>query len=218
MLNVGIHDNLVISKTAKNDKGTLVITVKQVSSKNMLETLSSGSSLESQEQQFFVYPPKLNAEDDSVSAAAKVAEVRDPLSLILTQYTTTDKSKFTKMFEGTGITAENYNSKLLDPGTMTKIYTNIVDQFIDLMKPFVGDNGKKMRMLFIRQSKEKAYPRLRNKFLEQQPFIEPMDVPVSRLAFSKYEKSKGLDISTPFSGTATTVSKQEAADAASHFS
>jgi len=54
MLNVGIHDNVVIAKNARNEKGTLVITVKQVATKSPLELLASGASLEKQDQQFFI--------------------------------------------------------------------------------------------------------------------------------------------------------------------
>lgn len=216
MLNVGIHENLVFSKNAKNDKGTLVLTFKKIMGDNPLELLSSGSSLEAQEQQFFIYPPKIDEKDDSKSMAAKIAEVRDPLTLIASQYMTSDKAKFSKMFEGTGVTAENYNAKLMDETTINKIYANIVDQFIDIMKGFVGDNGKRMRMIFVRQSKAKHYPKLRTRFVESQPFIEPMDVPTTKLAFTKYELQNGLNSGAQVAA-APTVSKDEAKEAESHF-
>lgn len=218
MLNVGIHENLVLSKAAKNEKGTLILTFKKMGGVSAMEALASGGSLETPDQQFYIFPPKIEPEDDADTIGAKIAEVRDPLSLIAQQYMTSDKVKFSKMFDGTGVNAENYGTKITDATVVVKIYNNIVNQFLELMSGFVGDDGKKMRMIFVRSSKSKSFPKLRTRYLESQPFIEPMDVPTSKLAFSKYEITNGLNNGTPVASAPAKVNATEAEDAAKHFS
>ena len=58
-LPVGIHENVVVSKTVKNEKGSLVITIKKVVEVNPMDVLNSGSansSFEQPEQDFLIYP------------------------------------------------------------------------------------------------------------------------------------------------------------------
>lgn len=225
-LPVGIHENVVVSKTVKNEKGSLVITIKKVVEVNPMDVLNSGSansSFEQPEQDFLIYPPKLEGKvtgtpDTPANLMLKIAEVKDPLTHILLQYTTENNLKW-DIFKGTGVTSpEDLKTKLTNQATLSKIYDNIVDQFIAFMKPFVGDNGKKLRMLFVRQSAAKFYPRFRSRYLQSQPFAEPMTIPTSasKLAFSDYDKKNGYDNPNPAGGAAT-VSKNDAASAASLF-
>ena len=222
MLTVGIHENLVITKTTKNDKGSLVIGVKQVGEIDPLSALNAtGSiSLDQKEQDFLVFPPRLEdnqgAVDTKDNLLKKIAEVKDPLDRILQQYTTTANIKW-DILANTGLTNENFDVKLKTQGVLDKIYANIVDQFIKQMTPFIGENGKKMRMIFIRQSKAKHYPKLRTKFLDSYPFIEPMTVPVSKLKFSKYEIDNGLNVPDAVTGEQK-VSVAEAKEAEALFS
>ncbi len=226
MLSVGIHENLVITKTTKNDKGSLVIGVKQTGgSTNFLDNFNSegASSLEQKEQDFLIFPPRLQnnatgATDTQENLLKKIAEVRDPLDAILKQYTTSNNIKW-DIFANTGLTNENSATELPTERVLTKIYDNIVNYFIKQMQPFVGENGKKMRMIFVRQSAAKHYPKLRTKFLSGNPFIEPMTVPreASRLRFSKYEIEKGLNVPDAVSGEQT-VSVAEANQAEALFS
>jgi hypothetical protein len=69
------------------------------------------------------------------------------------------------------------------------MYKNMVTQFIEMMRPFIGDKNKRFRMLFIRQSAQKHFPALRKRYLNEQPFMEPMSVPKeqSKLKYSKWE-------------------------------
>lgn len=202
MLQVGINENLVVSKTVKNDQGSLVIGIKQITEVDPMDILNGSSSVtnfNAPEQDFLIYPPKVSNFDgdpDSVkNVMKKIAELKDPLNLILSQYTTSNNIKW-DIFAGTGVAKDNLDVKLTSQDTLDKIYSNIVDQFIKQMSMFVGDNGKKMRMIFIRSSKAKHYPALRKRFLDSQPFIEPMTIPrdVSKLKFSKYEIENGFNV------------------------
>lgn len=201
MIKVGVNDNVVITKTTKNDQGTLVISAKQIQDIDPLAALnnSSGStSFDEREKDFLIYPPK-NTDFNNVPLSPKqildrIGELIDPLGHIAVQYMSKDKVKW-NAFKGTNVSAEDGYAALQQDSTMSKIYENVVDQFIALMKPFVGETGKKMRMMFIRQSKAKHYPRLRTRFLSSYPFIEPMTIPAStsKLKFSKYEIDNKLN-------------------------
>lgn len=202
MLKVGIHQDLVITKTEKNDKGSLVIGVKKISSVNPLDRLNSSTgstSFEAEENDFLVYPPQTTnfsgEKLDAEKVMKSIASVVDPLAHILSQYITKDKIKW-DLFKDTGVTSENYSQKVTEEETLTKIYNNIVAQFTAAMKPFIGENGKKLRGIFPRQSKAKHFPALRKSFLESQPIFEPMTVPAeqSKLKFSKYEIDNGLNL------------------------
>jgi hypothetical protein len=224
MLRVGLHENLVIHKTTINDQGSLVIGVKQAGEVDELAALSSAgqTSFEQPEQDFLIYPPKVldySGNPDTVAnLMKKIAQIKDPLDHIAAVYLTADKRKWDP-FNGTGITLENRQSKLTDESVMAKIYNNLITEFIAMMKGSIGENSKKVRMIFIRQSEAKHYPKLRNQWLVSQPFIESMEIPASasKLKFSDYEKKKGLDNPNP-AGGAQVVSTAEAEAATALFS
>jgi len=56
-----------------------------------------------------------------------------------------------------------------------------------------------MRLLLVRQSKDKHFATLRGTYLDDQPFLEPMAIPkdASKLKFSPWEIENGYDSSAP---------------------
>lgn len=200
MIKVGIHENLVLAKTILNDKGSLVLGFKQVSDADPLAVFNSAaiSSSSTVENDFLIYPPRVTDFEGNVDTQEnilrKIGEVRDLLTYIMHQYMTSDKIVW-DIFEGADVTPENLYTKIKNQDTLNLIYGNIVKQFIDAMTPFVGENGKKFRMIFVRKSKASNFPTLRRKFLDTQGFMEPMSIPAAqtKLAFTKYEKENGLD-------------------------
>ncbi len=222
MLKVGIHENLVVTKALINDQGSLVIGVAQGGIPDPIAALSASgnTSFKRQEQDFLIYPPKVtNFEgntDTFENIMDKIAEIKDPLDSILGIYLTADKRKWDPF---AGIALENIKTTLLTEATLNKVYNNIVTQFVAMIKPFAMETGgKKVRMILIRQSQAKHYPKLRNKYLDSYPFIESMEIPLSasKLKFTNYEKTKGFDNPNPVGG-AQTVNAVEAAEAATLF-
>lgn len=206
MIPVGIHEDVVLTTATKNDKGTLIIRFKQVQEVDPMAALNgtaSTTSFEQKEQDLLIYGPKAKKLDGSADTMEnimkKIAEVKDPLNHILLQYTTAANIKWDLFYE-TEIDKTNIESKLQDQTVIDKIYTNITNQFIKMINPYLGESGKKMRICLIRQSAAKHYPTLRKRFLDSQPFIEPMSVPTPKVAFSKYEIEKGLNIAEPVTG------------------
>lgn len=222
-LKVGIHENLVISKTEKNEKGSLVISVKKIETVNPLDRLNSSTgstNFKAEEADFLVYSPqvvKFGVTLEADKVMDEIANVVDPLSHILSMYITKDKIKW-DLFKDTGVTNENYNEKITDQATLDKIYGNLVNQFITAITPFVGENGKKLRGIFPRRSKASHFPALRKLFLESNPIFEPMSIPAaqSKLKFSKYEIDNGLNLADAV--TSQPVSVEDKAQANALFS
>lgn len=215
-LGVGVHENVTFSKVTKNDKGILVVGFKK-QEVDKIAALSAGR-FEPEEQDLMIFPPQLtNFGGGNATPAemlAKWGEITSPLEHIATQFLTKDKVKW-ELFSGTGITAETYDTKMVQQGTVDKIYTNIVEQFTKWMTPFVN-SSKQFRVVFIRQSRAKHYPRFRTRYLNSQPFIEPMDVTPAKVKFSEYETKNGLNNPNAAGGTQT-VSTTEAAEAENMF-
>lgn len=216
-LTVGIHENVVLSKATKNDKGTLVVGFKKVEEIDLIAALNSAnSSLEAPEQELLMFPPTIKNWDgtlaDGKEMLKKVNSFKEPLEHLLSPYLTSDKIKW-NIFAGIdGIDTTNLFAKLEDQETVNKIATNIVDDFIKMVTPFLN-NKKKFRLKLIRKnnSRYSALPRYA-------PFVESMDVPKesSKLKFTQYEIANKLN--EPLTAEATTVSSAEAEEAKSLFS
>jgi hypothetical protein len=197
MLSVGIHENLRIHKTALNDRGTLIIGIKEESAGDsdllsMINAVSDSSGSEGRDQDFLVYGPLVNNREGNLDTpdvnAKKVIEIKALLTHILLGYLPSDKIKW-DIIKDCGIDATNIKEKHQDQGVLDQMYKNMVTQFIEMMRPFIGDKNKRFRMLFIRQSAQKHFPALRKRYLNEQPFMEPMSVPKeqSKLKYSKWE-------------------------------
>lgn len=197
-LSVGTHENLVLHKVVKNDKGTLVIGFKEAGEIDQLAALSAAgqTNFEAQDQDLLIFPPNVKdfngATKTTDQILKNIAELKDPLDHIAEAYLTVDKRKW-DVFKDLDIDKHNISTTLANQATLDKVYDNVVKQFIAMMTPVVGENSKKVRVMFIRSSKAKHFPKLRTKYLNSYPFIEPMSVPTSKLRFSKYEIENGLD-------------------------
>jgi hypothetical protein len=114
-------------------------------------------------------------------------------------YVTGDKIKGAfDRFRGLPVNKDNKTS-LLDDAVLLGVTTNLTNQFIALCGEFFGKPGNELRLLLRRQSAAKAFPTFRDKFLQDQTFVERMDVPKasSAIAWMKYEITKGLNSSVP---------------------
>ncbi len=220
MIKVGINEDLVIKEVKKNDKGSVEITFQEATVVDPMTALNSSGStnLNQAEHKVIIFPVNPNDAEGNMDSyknlMAKIAEIKDPLDHILQQYLTKTAIKW-DIFANTGLTAETIQIEIRREATLVKIYTNIVDQFL-VMASQADLHGTPVRVLFIRQSKAKHYPRLRSRYLDRQPFIEPMSIPKdqSKLAFSKYELDNGLDKGDVVSGAqAPSTADAAAADA-----
>ena len=127
-------------------------------------------------------------------------------------YVTTDKIHFER-FKGVPITKDSMQL-LLDENVLLLITKNLTSQFIEICQPFFNSPEYKLRVLLRRQSATKHYPSFRDRLLQAFPFVELMAVPKasSKIAFTKYEISKGLNDGTPSVSTDVPAEEQAPAD------
>jgi hypothetical protein len=217
MLKVGIQENLVFEKAAINEKGTLGIVFRpaKLSDSNVVydEFSEDGVPMEvtneSGNSPLLMFCPKKpgfknkdgsDLSDDDVADFLKrdFETLSNQLTLIVGAYRSTKDLKW-KPYIGTGLDKSNWKTEILAEDIQQKIYNNYVTQFIEVMAPFMDKDEFKIRLKLIRQSKDKHYATLPSKFISDNPFIEPMEVPAeaSKVKFSKWEKDKGLDSGEP---------------------
>lgn len=218
-MKVGIHENLVLAKSIKNDRGTLVVGVRKEEDIDPIaaSNASGDMALEQEEQDFFIYPIK-NVDHkkqllDYTGVMKEIGNVKDPLDHILRQFLTSGNIKW-DIYKGTIITGANIKTEVLKQSNLDIIYKNIVDQYTEMITPYLNNSAKKLRGVFPRTSAAKPYPTLRRRYLDSQPIFEPMTVPVeaSKVRFSKYEIEKKLNVADAIQATAP-VSEEVAAAA-----
>ena len=119
----------------------------------------------------------------------EIKKFKDRLTHILLNYTTSDNIKW-DIFKGLGFkTADDVTNKLPDQKVLDKVYGNIVDQFVTMMKTYRTDEP--VRFKFTRQSKAKNYITIPS----YAPFMEPMTIPTeqSQLKYTEYETNLRLN-------------------------
>jgi hypothetical protein len=142
---------------------------------------------------------------DATEMRNRIGAFRDPLVHILSQYMTSDKinMKPSVVFAGTGIDKDinTYGAKIMGEAVQAKVFNNIAQEFLRLIAPFLDNPAQLFRVKFPRQSKKKAFATIPNRFLKENPFMEAMEIPVkaSKLKFSAYEISNGLNSAAPIS-------------------
>lgn len=127
-----------------------------------------------------------------------MTKLKNQLTHVLQQFVVKDQIAWDP-YKGTGVDKATYQTRLLDQDVLTKIYENYAEQFIAMITPFVDNDKYAVRLKLIRQSAEKHFATLPSRYIDTNPFMEPMDVPAaaSKLAFTKWEKEKGYDSGTP---------------------
>ncbi len=212
MVRVGINEGVVISRAFMNDKKRLVLEVgepKTAGPRNYFdESLTAGVESESKGMDLTILGPLASKKEDKTLEqklsllASDFLKLKNQLTQILMQYMTVEKIDITALdiqYANTGITSENFMQVALDQDKIDRRYENICNRFIQLITPFLNDPQYKLRFKLIRQSKDKHYATIPGRFIDQYPFVELMDVPAehSKVKFSDWEKSQGLDSDAP---------------------
>jgi hypothetical protein len=217
MIKVGIHENLVLSKIAVNDKGTMGIGFRPQSVEGPSKKRSAFAEAEEVSTQgddsdsmLLLFPfkvPTFQKDGEDLKDGEKVVIInrdirtfRIQLSQIIGAYRSMKDIKFTP-WRNTGVTEDNYEKEILDNDTLKKAYDNYVADFMECMEPFVNDDTRPVRLKLVRQSKAKHYATFPSAYVNDNVFIEPMEVPkeASKIVFTKWEKDKGLDNGDPVS-------------------
>lgn len=197
MIKVGVTENVVLSSTAMLEKngsswlaigfkelGTEVKEKKQLSAAAMLSESSDDAGDSSNETQFSIFAPNMKkfGEEtikDGADLLQELVYVKTQLHHILKRFTVETNIKWSPFLE----TSINVNdekdllAKLQIPAVFEKVYMNICKQFIEQSKKFLNLDNKACRILLVRQSKTKSFGTFRKRFLNDQPFLEAMDIP-----------------------------------------
>lgn len=229
MIGIGINENVVLIGATVGDKGLLVITFEEAEklSKPKLDVFDalSSASVEEDSKGFSIniFPfktpdgPKNETKtiDEKVEMVSDdMKKVKNQLTQILEQYLTTDNIKW-EPYQGTGIDKDNYRTKFMDNDSLSSVFENYSKQFRAMVTPFLGNTAYKLRLKLARQSKLKHWATLPGRYIQDNPFVELMDIPKaqSKVAFTKWEKDNGFDDGTPVPKTTADVLPGEAAGA-----
>jgi hypothetical protein len=207
MIGVGINENVYLAGVSMNEKHALILSFKETdgSEKNIIEMLEDdevGSLASGSDIRLFPFNVPNKAD---MTAQQKfdivINDIKNTGSLLvhlLSPFLTKDELKLDK-YANTGIKTTmpmaDFQAKILSQAVLDTIWKNMATAFIRLSKPLVGNVNLTFRLKLRRQSKEKHYAALPNKFLNTEPCIEPMTVPKdqSKVKFSAYEIKEGLD-------------------------
>ena len=235
-LNVGINENVILSKaevSTENDKVCLILGFKEKGKLTSTEadefeqmkgsgTVQTGTG--SGDFSIRMWPPlpplptdKSNVTKTSIQLGKEgrdnLNEVKNTLHQILSCFMTSDTILFS-MFKGMDdiITRDTIDSKIIEPAVIKQCFLNLAYQFTEQVVPFIDKEECALRVLLVRQSKEKHYATFRSKYVNENPIVEPAIIPLSasKLKFTAYEIKNGLNDGTP---TAQAAGDAQAAEA-----
>jgi len=230
MIKVGVNEPVFIEKAEKNEKGTLAVTFKEAGGEtkkklSLLEQMNESSDASGSSAgatTFLMFPPSREYQNELQAPEKLLSNLmnfKNQLHHILKRFVTSNQIRW-DVLKGIGMikTDEDVLKAVEDETKYSQIYANIVDQFLTMGAQFkITDPAKLSRLLLVRQSKEKHFGRFRDKFLEEQPFLEDVMIPKDKSKlyikagtkgattlfeadadgyvpkFTDYEISKGLD-------------------------
>ena len=240
MIGVGINENVILDKVeiADKDKGTLVFHWREardvdavpVSGFDALNNDGYAETGNGDSLSIRLFGPlapfaettmgtPISAVDQQKQATDSIGEKKNILFQILNVYMTTEKCKL-DVYRNTGLTMENFGSRITQLGTLEKIMSNLAEDFVRLITPFLSNDALLVRLLLVKR-KGTEFPDFRQRFVKDNPFIEDGRIPLasSKLKFTKHEITKGLHDATPTAQTAADIAedKEEAHSADSVF-
>lgn len=202
MFNVGIKNNVVIEKAEINEKGTLVISMKEIVETDIMDVFNSTSDavVRASENSFMEYNQlntvKFGNEQTAEEVLDQIKNFKAKLMHILLVYKTEDKIKIDSV-KGTGINGTNAKTKVLDQSILDLIYKNTVEGFVKELTTV--DLSKQFHLKTVRQSAAKHFAKLPDSkfgYTGQNAFIQDAALPCT-LKYSKYEVDKGLNNPNP---------------------
>jgi hypothetical protein len=209
MIGVGITENVYLAGAEVNDKKALVLTFKQLKAGeeemsiiDMLESDEVGSIDSGTSIRLFPFnvPNKADMTQQQKFDIV-INDIKNTGSLLvhlLSPFMTKGDIKLDK-FNNTGISTKmpmvEFERRILNQNILNDIWSNMTSSFIRMAQSIIGRTDLAFRLKLRRQSKDKHFATLPNRYLDSEPCIEPMTVPKdqSKLKFSSYEIKEGLD-------------------------
>lgn len=202
MIKVGVNENVIVAKAEINDKGTLIVGVKELGVEiaekkelTLAEQLAEGDDTTGADgfgmTNFLMFMPNLIAFDKDENGNDVPAEGKDVLAGFidlknqlahwLKRFMTAGQIKFSP-FAGVAVDAANPDdiyAKIVIKANAEKMYSNYITQFVTQITPFLNQEAKTCRLFLHRKSEASHFGVLRKKFLENQPFLEDnINIPI----------------------------------------
>lgn len=197
MIKIGVTENVVLSSATILEKdgskwlsigfrelGTEVKEKKKLSAAAMLAESTDDTGDSTGETAFSIFKPNMKQFGSEETKSGKdlltdLVAIKAQLHHILKRYTVETSIRWVP-FEKTSI---NLNSdddvlnKLQIATVHEQVYLNIISQFVAQATKFLNQDSKPCRILLVRQSEAKSFGTFRKRFLNDQPFLESMDIP-----------------------------------------
>lgn len=220
MIKVGINENVYLKSINIDAKNNLEIEFEEVGAKILspFQNIASDDVVESAPNlSIKIFPPLPPKEDSDRTEEKKVDMLLKDINKgkgimmhIMKQYMTTDampKLGGSVAYAGLLIDENNFSQQIQKKEILEGIFKNQANAFKQAMAPYVGKQDLPMRLLLVRQNTDKHYASFRGQFLDENPFLESMDIKrtndpktnQSKVKFTKYELDNGLDDGTPTS-------------------
>lgn len=216
MIGIGINENAVLVGASLTDKGWLKLSFDELRSleqpkANIFESAQS-AKVENDGKTTFdlnLFPFKVpdgtrnegKTEDELLEMiGGDVKRAKNQLTQLLEQFMTQGGIAWDP-YRGTGVDKDNYRTEYLKTPVLETIFNNYATDFIKMVTPYLNSKEHPLRIKLIRQSKEKNFASIPGRFLEDNPWVETMDIPKdrSKISFTRYELEQGLDSSAPVS-------------------
>jgi hypothetical protein len=147
----------------------------------------------------------LTADEINKASGDQITELRNLIhSFALCYRSGKDLPTSGDVWTSIGITTkEDYAANKNSASTLKAFCKGLVDKYSEALDGYLSPQDRvakelppvTLRVLCVRQSKAKHYPAFRRKYLATQPVVELGSIPIeaTKLVFSTYEKSNGLD-------------------------
>lgn len=197
MIQIGVNEDVLVSKAEKNDQQTLVVSFKESGTEvkvkkelSVLEQMNEGSDATGSdgmgELNFMFFMPSMTKygteeAETGENILKSFLDLKNQLAHILKRFMTEKEIKFAS-FAGVAVNAADpidIYAKLSVKANVEKVYANYTDQFIKMVTPFLNKSEKPARLFLHRKNAESHFGVLRKKFLDNQPFFEGMEIPIS---------------------------------------
>jgi hypothetical protein len=200
MVGIGVNDYCHIGNETKvNEKGNLEIQIKAATLKEaeILKMVLEGKEITQGATRLTLFPNfKIDynsKQRKSIGQLTKdIQDYQKQLIKFLKVYLTQEQidAEFPlSVMLGAAANQDAFLAGLKTDEFVDKVYTHVSEKFIEVLRKFnLFENERTFRIKLWRQSETKNFPRIPGGFGE---WIEPMDVPVSKLGITEYEKTNG---------------------------
>lgn len=208
MLEISVNEGWKLGPNTKiSEKGGLELNfIKGVAITSALEMMETEDA-EQEESFILLFPPKVEdyktkAPRTSIEVARDLRAEYKKLYVIFNLYFTKaelqDKFPPSVIYENTGINKDNESTLMIQESIVSKMFVNLANASIKFIKEEAMWDKEEFRIKMLRQSKDKAFPRMTYK-PEYDNWIELMSVPkeATKVKFTSYEISKGYDNAIP---------------------